>query len=40
MRIQMENRGKSGGARVIYVDVFEKEKLYLLLAYPKSVRTI
>ena len=29
MRIQMENRGKSGGARVIYVDVFEKEKLYL-----------
>jgi len=38
MRIQMENRGKSGGARVIYVDVFEKEKLYLLLAYPKSVQ--
>ena len=38
MRIQMENRGKSGGARVIYVDVFEKEKLYLLLAYPKNVQ--
>ena len=34
----MENRGKSGGARVIYVDVFRKEKLYLLLAYPKSVQ--
>ena len=38
IRIQMENRGKSGGARVIYVDVFRKEKLYLLLAYPKSVQ--
>ena len=30
MRIQIENRGKSGGGRVIYVDVFEKEKLYFL----------
>jgi len=38
IRIQMENCGKSGGARVIYVDVFEKEKLYLLLAYPKNVQ--
>ena len=38
MRIQIENRGKSGGGRVIYVDVFEKEKLYFLLAYPKNVR--
>ena len=38
MRIQIENRGKSGGGRVIYVDVFEKEKLYFLLAYPKSVQ--
>lgn len=38
MRIQLEGRGKSGGGRVIYVDVYEKEKLYLLLAYPKSVQ--
>ena len=38
IRIQMENRGKSGGARVIYVDVYEKDKLYLLLAYPKNVQ--
>ena len=38
IRIQMENRGKSGGTRVIYVDVFRKEKLYLLLAYPKNVQ--
>ena len=36
--IQIENRGKSGGGRVIYVDVFEKEKLYFLLAYPKNVQ--
>ena len=38
MRIQIENRGKSGGGHVIYVDVFEKEKLYFLLAYPKNVQ--
>lgn len=38
MRIQLEGRGKSGGGRIIYVDVFEKEKLYLLLAYPKNVQ--
>ena len=38
IRIQIENRGKSSGGRVIYVDVFEKDKLYLLLAYPKSVQ--
>lgn len=38
MRIQIEYRGKSGGGRVIYVDVFEKEKLYFLLAYPKNVQ--
>ena len=38
MRIQIENRGKSGGGSVIYVDVFEKEKLYFLLAYPKNVQ--
>ena len=38
MRIQLEGCGKSGGGRVIYVDVFELEKLYLLLAYPKNVQ--
>ncbi len=37
MRIQLEGRGKSGG-RVIYVDIFEKEHLYLLFAYPKNVQ--
>lgn len=39
MRIQLDdNRGKSGGGRVIYVDIFEKEKLYMLFAYPKNVQ--
>ena len=38
MRIQLEGREKSGGGRVVYLDVFEKEKLYLLFAYPKSVQ--
>ena len=38
MGIQIENRGKTGGGGVIYVDVFEKEKLYFLLAYPKNVQ--
>lgn len=38
MRIQLDGRGKSGGGRVVYVDVFEKEKLYLLFAYPKNVQ--
>ena len=38
MRIQLDGRGKSGGSRVIYLDVFEKEKFYLLFAYPKNVQ--
>ena len=39
IRIPMENRGKSGGGRVIYVDVVIRERIYLLLAYPKNVQT-
>jgi len=38
MRIRLEGRGKSGGGRIIYLDVFEKEHLYLLLAYPKNIQ--
>ena len=38
MRIQMNGHGKRGGGRVIYVDIFEKEKLYFLVAYPKNVQ--
>lgn len=37
MRIRLQGRGKSG-ERVIYLDMFEKESLYLLFAYPKSVQ--
>ena len=39
MRIQLEGRGTRGGGRVIYLDVFEKEHLYLLFAYPKNVQS-
>lgn len=38
MRIQMNGHGKRSGGRVIYVDIFEKEKLYFLFAYPKNVQ--
>lgn len=37
-RIRLEGRGKSGGGRVIYIDVLEKRRLYLLFAYPKNVQ--
>lgn len=36
IRIALDGRGKSGGARVIYVDIVVKETIYLLLAYPKN----
>lgn len=38
MRIQLNGHGKSGGGRVIYLDVLKREDLYLLFAYPKSVQ--
>ena len=38
MRFAFENQGKSGSARVIYVDFEIKEKLYLLGAYAKNVK--
>ena len=39
IRIPLTGRGKSGGGRVIYVDVVVKEQIFLLLAYPKNVQT-
>ena len=39
VRIPREGRGKSGGGRVIYVDIVVKEQIYLLLAYPQNVQT-
>ena len=39
LRISLnDNRGKSGGGRVIYVDIFEKTRIYLLFAYPKNIQ--
>ena len=38
IRIPLTGRGKSGGGRVIYVDVVVKEQIFLLLAYPKNVQ--
>jgi len=32
----LPNRGKSGGARVIYVDFTHYEKIYLVTVYAKS----
>ena len=36
MRFALEGRGKSGGIRVIYLDIPDFAMLYLMLAYPKS----
>ena len=36
MRFAFEQQGKSGSARVIYVDFEVHEKMYLLTAYPKN----
>lgn len=38
IRIQLGTKGKSGGGRVIYLDIFEASKTYLLFAYPKNVQ--
>ena len=37
-RHHLPGRGKSGGIRVIYLDIQEYETLYLVLAYPKNVK--
>jgi hypothetical protein len=36
MRFGVAGRGKSGGIRVIYLDLPSYETLYLMLAYPKN----
>ena len=38
LRFAASGRGKSGGVRVVYLDIEAREHLYLLLAYPKNVR--
>jgi len=39
LRFATKGRGKSGGVRVIYIDIVVREHIYLLLAYPKNVQT-
>ena len=36
MRFALENKGKSGGVRVLYVDFVVFERIYLVTAYPKG----
>ncbi|MCI8602299.1 MAG: type II toxin-antitoxin system RelE/ParE family toxin [Oscillospiraceae bacterium] len=36
MRFALNDRGKSGGARVVYVDFVIYRTVYLIHAYPKS----
>ena len=38
LRVALPGSGKSGGARVIYFYRGARGRIYLLLAYPKSVR--
>lgn len=36
VRFAFEDRGKSGSARVVYVDFAVYEKIFLITAYPKN----
>jgi len=36
IRVSLPGSGKSGGARVVYVDFAVSERIYLLIAYTKS----
>jgi len=36
VRFALSNIGKSGGIRVIYLDITHLQKMFLLLCYPKS----
>lgn len=38
LRFALDNRGKSGSARVCYVDFLSLETVYLITAYPKNVK--
>lgn len=39
LRFAASGHGKSGGVRVVYIDVVVRGHIYLLLAYPKNVQT-
>ncbi len=38
IRIPIEERGKKGGGRVVYVDVVVSEHIYMITAYAKNVQ--
>lgn len=38
VRVALAGRGKSGGARVMYLYVERAARVYLVLAYPKNVK--
>jgi len=38
IRFMAQGKGKSGGARVIYVNVVVDETIFFIYAYPKSVK--
>jgi len=38
MRYALEDKGKSGGSRVLYVDFVIFEKVYFIYTYPKGVK--
>ena len=38
LRFAIPGKGKSGGARVIYIDIVVDEVIYMLYAYPKSTK--
>jgi len=38
MRYALEDTGKSGGSRVLYVDYVVYERVYLIYSYPKGVK--
>lgn len=39
IRFAANEHGKSGGVRVIYVDIVVDEQIFLLTAYPKGVKS-
>ena len=39
LRVPMERKGKRGGARVLYVDIELKEKIYFINVYSKDEKS-
>lgn len=38
VRFALQHKGKSGGARIIYVDILHDKQIHLLLCYTKAER--